>query len=160
MALPYEGALRSLLPQLKYGGRWDLGEALGPFLTAQFVHLGWDRPDCIVPVPSSAAHYMRRGYSQVELLAGHLARELDIPLIALLQRQSGDWSQAGLSRKERLELSSERLFVNESRLEPGITRILLLDDVMSTGRTLYCCAARLKEEIPCQVYGLALCGNL
>ena len=74
----------------------------------------------------------------------------------VLKRKSGDYSQAGLSKKQRMDLKGETfIFKTGHDLEDKV--ILLIDDVMTTGSTLRRCAEALQGGHPKSIYALVLC---
>lgn len=93
----------------------------------------------IVPVPAHPAHVRARGYDQAGLLAGALARRTGAPLATPLRRRGPVRSQLGASRVERLERG--RIDVSVRGAVPA--RVVLVDDVHTTGATLDACARAL-----------------
>lgn len=154
-AFSYHGPVRSLIRAMKYGGRRSLGEALGPFLLAQWAHLDFPKPDCIVPIPLSPHKWLQRGFNQSICLSQALSKELDCPIFPLLRRRAGDFSQAGLSRQHRLRLTPAS-FRYQPSLDLRGRVVLLVDDVLTTGATLDACAEAILREVPCFVYAIAL----
>lgn len=155
----YEGPPATLIRQIKYGNKPYLAEGAGSFLAVQFLRLNWPMPDVIVPVPISTVRRLERGYNQSELLCQPLAKAIDRPIVSLLRRKSGEFSQAGLSRQQRLTLDSRNLFLKQEIGYEGKI-ILLVDDVMTTGSTLHRCAEVLLDANPRAIYGLTLCRTL
>jgi predicted amidophosphoribosyltransferase len=93
----------------------------------------------IVPVPAHPAHARTRGYDQARLLARALARRTGAPLAQPLRRSGAALGQLGASRVERLR--EGRVAV---RARDGPRRVLLVDDVHTTGATLDACAQALR----------------
>lgn len=155
-AFDYLGPAASLIRQLKYGGQTYLAKGCGAYLGAQFLRLEWPLPDLIVPVPMAFSRLIDRGFNQSRLLADTLSSILERPVKEVLVRRSGDYSQAGLSRKQRCQLDGENI-----QLQKGVniqkTNILLIDDVMTTGSTMRKCAETLLEQSPASLYGLTFC---
>ncbi len=152
----YTGAASILVKQLKYGKRDYLASSMGPWMAAQLVRLGWPLPDVVVPVPMSAAHLLARGFNQSRLLAESVGEMIGRPVIDLLGRYSGDYSQAGLSKQQRLTMRKSSFVLAKDLKLRGAT-ILLIDDVATTGGTLRCCAEVLQEVRPKAVYALTFC---
>jgi predicted amidophosphoribosyltransferase len=73
-----------------------------------------------------------------------------------LIRKSGDYSQAGMDRKQRKTLTRDTLLLKKGH-DLRDKRILLIDDVMTTGSTLQRCAEVLYEGCPAEVYALTFC---
>jgi ComF family protein len=133
---------------LKYGREASLAWPLGRLL-AETVRL-WgpaDPTEVVVPVPMPFAHRMRRGFNQAELLAREVGRILGLPVrAAALARTSGAPAQAGLSRTARLR--TPRGSVRRRRFARPFRgrRVLLIDDVMTTGATASETARVLKAD--------------
>ena len=155
-AFDYVGPAATLVKKMKYGNQPYLSKGGGAFLAAQWMRLEWPLPDFIVPVPLSWIHWAERGYNQSLLLSTSLGEILKIPVADILIRKSGDYSQAGLNRQQRIEYIG-----NTFQLKRGVDlrdkTILLVDDVMTTGSTLRKCAEALLEGGPAKLYSLVLC---
>jgi predicted amidophosphoribosyltransferase len=95
----------------------------------------------VVPVPAHPAHVRGRGYDQARLLASALARRTGAPLARPLRRHGPVRSQLGASRAERLQ----RGRIDVSVRGPVPARVVLVDDVHTTGATLDACARALRR---------------
>lgn len=155
-SLDYIGPSVSLVRAMKYANQLYLARGAAAFLAAQLSQLDWPFPDVIVPVPMPISRWMQRGYNQSDLIAQQLARLIDRPLCRALRRSSGDFSQAGLNRLQRLELNAQS-FQLTRRVKLEDQCILLVDDVLTTGSTLRCCGEVLLEGCPQSIYGLTVC---
>ncbi len=107
--------------------------------------------DSIVPVPLSRTRLRERGYNQAELIANHIAKITEKNLLNVLKRIKHTQAQANLSRKERIENVREA-FVADNKVN-GL-RIIVIDDVFTTGSTLNECAKALYKKGAKEVYGL------
>jgi ComF family protein len=155
-AFDYDGPAATLVKQLKYGGQPYLAEGAGSFLTAQFIRLEWPLPDFIIPMPMAPLRRFERGYNQSQLLAEVIGRLINRPVLNILKRASGDFSQAGLSHKQRLQLS-ENAITLKSNEQLRDACLLLVDDVMTTGSTLQRCAKALAGGYPESIYAITVC---
>jgi ComF family protein len=103
-----------------------------------------DRYDFIVPVPLHWRRRWRRGFNQAELLARGIAKHRGIPLVSALRRGKATVDQAALTSAGR-----RRNVVGAFQPRKGIEiqgkRILLIDDVFTTGATASACALALKR---------------
>jgi len=141
----YSDSVRSLLHRLKYGGIKDAGTFLGELM----YHSG-KIPDhvVIVPVPIHPTRLRVRGYNQAELIANSLASHLRSPLVMALTRTVASKSQASTSSKSERLHNLQGHFEVDSRLKNRIIgkKVLIVDDVATTGMTLQQCALVLKES--------------
>jgi ComF family protein len=151
----YLGPAQSLVKHFKYGNQPYLAKGMGAFLVMQLARLQWALPDFLVPVPLSLSHWLQRGYNQSFLLAEEMSKLLNIPVLDCLKRTSNDYSQAALSFKQREKLKQVFLLKNLTQIQDK--RILLIDDVITTGRTLQKCAEALSEGFPGTLYALTFC---
>ncbi len=133
----YMSELSLLVQGLKFHGRRNLVHLCAPLLAAAF-NESWDRSefDCIVPVPLHSRRKRERGFNQAALLAHSLAGLIGVPCREpALSRTRRTQPQVGLSDPERF-----RNLKNAFRCNlPGLVdrkRVLLVDDVMTTGATV------------------------
>ncbi len=139
---------------LKYRGRRVLAEPLSAPLASYVQELDWPAAP-IAPVPLSPRRLHERGYNQAGLLARALAGRLGWPLLEEgLVRRRHTRPQVGLARNDRL-LNVRGAFRWEAPTPPP-ARLLLLDDVCTTGATMKACAEALRAAGCREVYGLAL----
>jgi len=137
----YEGTLRELIHLYKYGKVRTLAAPLGDLLAAA---LPRDQEHHLVTaVPLHWRRQWQRGFNQSELLAGSISRHCGIPSARLLRRVRWTASQAGLSNTGRRKNVTAAF---ECRRDLQGKRILLIDDVMTTGSTAAACALALKRS--------------
>jgi ComF family protein len=139
----FGGPIASALRRLKYGGRPDLARPLGHLVrrAARDAELA---AGVVVPVPLHPARLAERGYNQAALLAAEAARELDVPLAArALRRTRNTPQQARLDRAHRLANVAGAFTVRDARAVRD-KRVVLVDDVATTGATLAACTAALE----------------
>ena len=100
--------------------------------------------DCITFVPMSDKKLKERGHNQAEELARNLANELSLPLVSNVLIQLDDFSaQHTLGKEDREDAANERYIpVNGAKING---RVLLVDDVITTGATLDRCAKLLRD---------------
>jgi len=138
----YDGPLRSLIHLYKYSGMKPLAGPLARLL--ERVLPVDERFDAIVAVPLHWRKKWRRGFNQSELLARHVANKRGAPVLRALRRVRPTEVQAGLTVAGR-----RKNVAGAFRVAPGARleakRILLIDDVMTTGATASACASALKR---------------
>ena len=153
----YQGPPATLVKRIKYGGQPGLAPGAAALMAMYWLDLEWPKPDLIVPVPLPFSRWVGRGFNQSDLLARGLGRIIDVPVARVLARSSGDFSQAGLTRKQRLSLTSGRFYLKKRGTAIGDQTVLLIDDVTTTGTTLRRCAEALLPGCPANLYGLTFC---
>jgi len=138
------GRVQHLLHQLKYKGQRDIGLVLGRWYGAELTEQGLAADfDLIVPVPLHPRKLAKRGYNQSDTFAEGLALSMTIPwsAAALCRTEQTD-SQTRKNRTERWQNVAEVFAVAEPLVVIS-KRILVVDDVLTTGATLEACAAAL-----------------
>ncbi len=133
----HSGLVRDLLHQLKYKGRQQIGAFLGTWYGELLTRdPGLPHPDWVVPVPLHPRKQRKRGYNQCRAFGRAVAARLGVPYSEKwLQRAADSRTQTTKDRWERwLEIGHAFQVRNRPKLEGS--RILLLDDVITTGATL------------------------
>ncbi|NOR19089.1 MAG: ComF family protein [Xanthomonadales bacterium] len=103
-----------------------------------------DYPEVLIPVPLHNWRMVRRGFNQAYELTSYISKVLDIPLLTnSLRRRRNTKAQSGLSRLERRRNVRGAFYWRGS--EPPGRHVALIDDVMTTGTTVYECARVLKK---------------
>ena len=150
----FQDPLRTALHQLKYYGNLTLGEALARPLITLLGGLDW-LLDLVTPVPAGVDRLSQRGYNQAALLAHPLALGcgLDYRPQALVKVRPTR-SQVGLSAQERHENVSGA-FRGEAKVVKS-KRVLVVDDVTTSGATMQVCAQALLDAGAQAVYGMTL----
>jgi len=140
----YEGVLRELIHLYKYGKVKTLARPLSDFLMAALPR--HESFDAVTAVPLHWRREWQRGFNQSDLLARELSRRCGIPRIAALKRVRSTVAQAGLSNTGRRK-NVTAAFDGRRRAARQLAgkRILLIDDVMTTGSTAASCALALKR---------------
>lgn len=143
-ALPFDGVARQVLHGLKYRNRRGVARQLARLMV---LRLRVGEVDVVTWAPTSGARARARGYDQSELLARAVAHELGVPCRRLLYRAHGE-QQTGHTRAERLHGVSFRSralsgFGRRAKRQP--LRVLLIDDVVTTGATLVAARSALQR---------------
>ena len=113
--------------------------------------------DVLVPVPLDSARLRERGYNQAELIARPLARMLGIPFRSyLLVRTMPRPDKLRLTRRERWETVRGAYATHIKRAQVDKLRVLLVDDVFTTGATLDACSRALRGAGAARVAGLTV----
>lgn len=155
---PHRDLGRTTIHRLKYRGEVAVAPVLARAAASAY-RAAFSAPahDALVPVPLHWFKEMRRGYNQTELVAADLTRELQLPLARLLVRRRYTPSQTRLSRAARL-LNIGQAFALRRGAAPAVAgrRLLLLDDVFTTGATLSACTRVLLRAGAARVDVLTL----
>ena len=153
----YSGTMRTLIQQFKYADRHDARLLFGRWL----VEAGRDlvgETDMVVPVPLNRWRLLSRRFNQAAILAVEVSRGTALPMeLHLLQRARFTNSQVGLTRDQRRRnlAGAFRVPRGKRALLEG-RRVLLIDDVITTGATVEACARVLRQAGASRVDVLAL----
>jgi competence protein ComFC len=147
------GVVREIIHEFKYARQIHLRH-----LVARWVRAALDDErlrDChfniIVPVPLHPARQRERGFNQACLLAELLSAQTSIPCKPLLERIRYTTTQTALDRSERMENLHNAFRLRKNADVRGL-RVLLIDDVLTTGSTLSECARVLKRGGAISIY--------
>lgn len=148
----YEGTLKEAIHYMKFHGRKKLARRLGQLLST----LDIPSVEAIIPVPLSKKRLIQRGFNQSYLLSMPVSEKLTLPLLDDLLLKTRDTPpQSLLTREERLKNQKGSFKVN-SKYKRIPSRVVLVDDVVTTGATLNECARILKKEGVKEVYVITL----
>ena len=144
-----EGVVQKLMHELKYNHKPELGELLGRWYGAELKDGGYETKfDIVVPVPLHKSKLRSRGYNQSEHFGIGLAQALNIECVPNgLIRNRANETQTRKNRQERWENVDALFSVYEPSLIEG-KKVLLVDDVLTTGSTLLSCGEALLAAQP------------
>jgi ComF family protein len=134
-----------LVHALKYEGWPELADTMGREL-AKIELPDDDRSSVVVPVPTTSKRRRQRGYNQAELLAESFAARTGRPIRRALVRRSEGRSQTALTPAERRENVRGVFAPSAAEGDVAGTRVLLVDDVLTTGATASEAAAALVSR--------------
>lgn len=139
----YRGRIRDAFLKYKFNGDWAYSVVFARILVSYFENLDYEGFDMMIPVPLSKQRYNERGYNQAELLSKDLCAELGIShRPEALERIRHTEPQSGLRGYDRSSNVS-KAFLAETNIVAG-KRIILFDDIVTTGNTAEACASALK----------------
>jgi ComF family protein len=159
-AARYDGPMPAIIQAFKYDGHQTIAAPLALRLAAQ-PHLDLDHADIVVPVPLHPWRRLVRGFNQAERLARHLGP----PVVQALARTHWTAAQASLHADARrrnvrhaFALASPCTSGRRGALRERLSgaRVLLVDDVVTTGGTLSACAQVLREAGASDVRAVAV----
>lgn len=146
-------AYQSLLHELKYRSNRNAGLYLGRMLGQELLHSVFSTCDILVPVPLHKKRQRKRGYNQSELIAKGCSEITGIPVVnSLLTRSTNNPSQTAKGRYERYMNVKGNFGISGRAPNVGGMKIILIDDVMTTGSTLEACSAELLRNFSCLIY--------
>lgn len=139
----YKDDVRSSILRYKFGGRRSYAQCYGRMLAMKLQKEGWDDAEVLTWAPISRQRKFRRGYDQVELFARVLAQELGMELVPTLRKIRNTKPQSTMG-----DVSHRRANILGAYkvIDPGAVRgrrVLLLDDIVTTGATASECARML-----------------
>jgi len=145
----YKDPLRSLI-MAKHSGNRLASKQQGQLL--------WERTDIrfadfdvIVPVPLHWTRHAKRWFNQAEVMAQYISAQSGKPVAHLLKRTKRTKLQAGLTKQERHKNIEDAFTLTKDAHNYKGKKILLIDDVMTTGTTLHACSRRLISLAPSQL---------
>ncbi len=152
----YEGRVRESLLRYKFAGRRSYAPAYGRLLAMRLQEEYPEGFDLLTWVPISPLRRLRRGYDQVELLAQAVARELGAEATATLQKHRHNRPQSGITGHAQRRANVLGVY---RAVDPALVRgrkILLLDDIVTTGSTISEAARVLLTAGASEIHGAAL----
>jgi ComF family protein len=150
----YDGPLRKLVHLFKYGGVRPLEKPFGEFLARALPRE--QRFDVVIPMPLHWRRRWQRGFNQAGLLARQIAKRWNVPVrFDVVRRTRATAPQAGLTNAKRRANVSGAFSTKRGKKLRGM-RVLLVDDVLTTGASASACGRALKRAGAAQVTLLTL----
>lgn len=153
----YDETMRRTMAAFKFKGRQEYGKALGTltYLASRDKLERW-KPDVIVPIPLHRGRLRKRGFNQAEEIASEISVRSGIPLeTGAVMRSSSTLAMKGLGAAERQENLEKAFAAGPHPVSGG--RILLVDDIYTTGSTMDAASRVLREEGASFISFLAVC---
>jgi ComF family protein len=138
----YEGTLRELVHLFKYGGVRPLAGTFGKFLAQALPRE--TSFDVVVPMPLHWFKKWQRGFNQSDVLAREIGKKWNVPVRNVVRRKKATRPQSGLTNAKRRANMQGAFGMPRGRSLAGM-RVLLVDDVVTTGATASACARVLKR---------------
>ena len=155
---PYDGIIKATIHRFKYGGERHLAAPLAELMAGQLKRQGF-APGCadlILAIPLSYGKLLRRGFNQAALLAEELSQLTAIPFsVSLLEKVTDTPTQTSLPRAMR-EVNLYGAFRVTDEKALSARKVLLVDDVFTTGNTVSAAAGVLLAAGAAQVYALTI----
>lgn len=160
----YDDVMRKSIANFKYHHRREYVE----FYAEEFARVFGEviiglKPDAFVPVPVHWTRYVERGYNQAQVLAEAIGACLDIPVIDdLLVRSKRTVAQKTLDHRQRFQ-NLQHAFSISRKWESSVkklNRLVIIDDIFTTGSTINSCARILRQTGVTEVYFGVLCNGI
>ncbi len=148
-AYRYGGPAGGMVRNLKYRGVWRLAEPMGRHMARAFEAIQPTGADCLIPVPMHARRLRERGFNHAEALAREASKHMELPVLDALERVRNTRQQARLPAPER-RTNMDGAFALKA--DVAGRRVVLVDDVCTTGATARACAAALLADGAAAVY--------
>jgi ComF family protein len=158
----YDEIMKNSISNFKFNGKKEYGD----FYIEEFLNNHGSKvlkisPDVLAPIPIHKSKLAGRGYNQAEILAEGIGKELNIPILPhLLLRNKKTLPQKQLNDKERLKnLEKAFLFSQKERekFKKPINKVMLIDDIYTTGSTIEACTKILMQNGIEEVYFASIC---
>ena len=131
----YEGTVRRSLLRYKFYGARSFASGYGRLLAMKLLQNHPEGFDCLTWIPVSPLRKLRRGYDQVELLAKAVGKELAMEPVPLLKKVRHNRPQSGISDAAKRRANVLGAYREINRQAISGKRILMLDDILTTGAT-------------------------
>ncbi len=146
----YEDDVRQSIHRFKFHDRQNYAASYG-YLLAQSIQDKWE-PDIIAWVPLSVRRKSKRGYDQGQCLGKCLSREMALPLVRAVDKIVDNPSQSGISGEAQRRANVAGVYALHKGVDLSGKRVLLVDDVVTTGATASECARVLLTGGAREVY--------
>ena len=150
----YNQTTAAAVMALKYAGKRYLATDFAKLLAQKYVESGFDA-DIVCSVPSSKERLKERGFDHAKDIAKEFCKMTGLEYKDLLVKIKHTEHQTELSREQRL-VNLEGSFAAQNVTEIKGKKILIVDDVFTTGSTLSCCAKALRKAKPAKIFCLTV----
>lgn len=151
----YNETLKTLIHRYKFNGEYGFADLFSSMLFDRIKDIKelYDF-DFITSVPISRQRFLNRGYNQAELIAKQISELLDIPYVPCIYKHKHTIAQSLLKKSKRINNIRGAFIADKQRVNNK--RILLLDDIVTTGSTMNECANELLKNNAQFVAGVSL----
>lgn len=159
MPFKYEGFFKKAVASIKFGGNRELASFLGAVL-GNIAKEDYVNSNLIIPIPLSQKRLEERGYNQAQIIAQAASEVLGIPCVDdALIRTRDTLRQSDLKEDDSRAGNISGAFKLNPAWDIKGARVIIVDDVATTGHTLHEAAELLMREGAAFVAGMVLCGN-
>ncbi|WP_346940224.1 phosphoribosyltransferase family protein [uncultured Clostridium sp.] len=140
----YGYELKKLILKLKYNKSFLAGKILANYMNDFILKNLKDKVDILTFIPSSKSALKSRGFNQCEVLCKYISKSCEIPYKELLYKASDSADQIGLDNIKRWENIKDSFIVKNKKYIEG-KRVLIIDDVITSGATAFYAAKAIKK---------------
>lgn len=151
----YNDMMKKLVAEFKYKKNFNVGEFFS-FLLCEKIKIEKIKFDYITFIPMDKVALRKRGFNQCEYLAKMISENIGKELISVLGKKSGIKEQKTLSRAERAENIKDAFYIKNKNLNINNKKILLIDDVITSGETLINSTKILKKYYNIEIFLLTV----
>ena len=153
----FDTPVRSLIHQFKYHNRWAIGELLADrLLKVDRIRTLLENTDCLLPVPLHSLRHISRGFNQAEIIAERISRASGMPVVLAAARSRHTETQTHLHSRAQRQKNLRGAFRLKDADAISGRRVLVIDDVMTTGATLQTLARVLRPARPARLNALVV----
>ncbi len=156
----YTGIMKEAMYRFKYLGRREYADVFADDAIRM-----WKRwliainPEVIIPVPMYGPKKKKRGYDQAEVFANKISERIHVPVRNdIIIRNENTIPMKGLSPGMRVNNVKNAFLIKESEVQ--FKRILVVDDIFTTGATINAVSGVLRNCFNCRVFGLYICTGI
>jgi competence protein ComFC len=151
----YSFSIKRLILSLKYRKVFSAGIVIGSYINDFINNELKEQVDLLTFVPSGKAVMKKRGFNQCEVICKNVSKDINISCKTLLKKIKETKDQIGLNTSERWDNIKDSFICINPKLVIG-KKILLIDDVITTGATAFYCASALKKAGAKEVFILTV----
>ncbi len=147
----YNGLGGKIIRSFKYGRRFDALPIISTALSGVVIELGEDNFSYIIPVPQSLRKIFSRGFHPIEMIGHQVSQHTSIPVNVKILKRKWSWlekDQASLNKQNRLHNLSRSFYAIRNETWGKNLQVLLIDDVATTGTTLFRCKEAVQKQYP------------
>lgn len=153
----YDDIMKQSIYSFKYKNKREYADFyVKEFVNAYQTQIANWKAEVLIPVPLHKSRHLYRGFNQAELLAKKIGKDINLPVDSdILVRSKETFAQKGLNHKERAKNLQEAFQISGKVVQ--YKKVILIDDIYTTGSTIEACTKVLKLNGVEKVYFLSLC---